>query len=82
MPCWYYEKKDLRVTPSCKDGINADIEARYRREGARFIIDTGTKMGLYPFCAELPLFFVKQSIVLYIYTQGNNVFTTCLKAIF
>lgn len=48
MPCWFYEKKDLRVTPSLKDGINPDTESRYRREGARFIIDTGTKMGLYP----------------------------------
>lgn len=49
MPCWFYEKKDLRVTPSLKCGISADVEARYRREGARFIIDAGTKMGLYLF---------------------------------
>lgn len=48
MPCWYFEKKELRNTPSSQDGIDAGTEARYRREGARFIIDAGTKMGLYP----------------------------------
>jgi len=49
MPCWYFEKKELRNTPSFLDGIDPSTEARYRREGARFIIDAGTKMGLYPF---------------------------------
>ncbi len=49
MPCWFYEKPDLINTPSCKDGIDASTEARYRREGARFIIDAGTSQGLYPF---------------------------------
>ena len=48
MPCWYYEKKDLHSTVSRRDGIDEETEARYRREGARFIMDTGTKMGLYP----------------------------------
>ncbi|CAG2055659.1 unnamed protein product [Timema podura] len=46
MPCWYYEKKELRNTPSIQDGIDYDAECRYRKEGARFIIDTGTKMDL------------------------------------
>nr|CAG4642645.1 EOG090X09KD [Evadne anonyx] len=46
MPCWYYEKKDLKNTPSLHDGIDFETESRYRKEGARFIIDTGTKMGL------------------------------------
>jgi len=49
MPCWYYDKKELRNTPSARDGIDYAIEARYRKEGARFIIDCGTKLGLYPF---------------------------------
>lgn len=46
MPCWYFEKKELRNTPSIQDGIDYDTECRYRKEGARFIIDTGTKMDL------------------------------------
>jgi len=47
MPCWYYDKKDFRAnTPSIKDGIDPDVEARYRKEGARFIMNIGTKMGL------------------------------------
>jgi cyclin K len=46
MPCWYYEKKDLKSTPSILDGVDFETERRYRREGARFIMQTGTSMGL------------------------------------
>ncbi|CAH1392046.1 unnamed protein product [Nezara viridula] len=46
MPCWYFDKKDLRNTPSALDNIDYETELRYRKEGARFIIDTGTKMDL------------------------------------
>ncbi|XP_059613099.1 cyclin-K [Phlebotomus argentipes] len=46
MPCWYYEKKDLKSTPSVKDGIDFETERRYRKEGARFIMECGTAMGL------------------------------------
>ncbi|XP_071439628.1 cyclin-K isoform X1 [Hetaerina americana] len=46
MPCWYYDKRDLKTTPSILDGIDFETENRYRKEGARFIIDTGTKMDL------------------------------------
>uniref|UniRef100_A0A2R5LDD5 Cyclin-K n=1 Tax=Ornithodoros turicata TaxID=34597 RepID=A0A2R5LDD5_9ACAR len=46
MPNWYYSKKSLRKTPSLLDNVSAEKEQRYRREGARFIINVGTKMGL------------------------------------
>lgn len=46
MPCWYYDKKGLKLTPSIKDGIDFETERRYRKEGARFIMQIGTKMGL------------------------------------
>ncbi|CAH2085060.1 unnamed protein product [Euphydryas editha] len=46
MPYWYYDRKDLQNTPSFRDGIPNDTENRYRKEGARFIIDTGSKMDL------------------------------------
>lgn len=46
MPCWYYDKKELRETPSILDGITYETERRYRKEGARFIMECGTKMGL------------------------------------
>ncbi|XP_035219545.1 cyclin-K-like isoform X1 [Stegodyphus dumicola] len=46
MPSWYYEKKDLKRSPSILDGLDIERESRYRREGARFIINVGTKMGL------------------------------------
>lgn len=46
MPFWYYDKKEIRNSPSCQDGIDFDTESRYRKEGTRFIIDTGTKMDL------------------------------------
>uniref|UniRef100_A0A6M2DMG6 Cyclin-K n=1 Tax=Xenopsylla cheopis TaxID=163159 RepID=A0A6M2DMG6_XENCH len=46
MPFWYYDKKEIRNSPSSQDGIDFDTESRYRKEGTRFIIDTGTKMDL------------------------------------
>lgn len=46
MPWWYYEKRELRTTPSSRDGIDFELECQYRKEGARFIIDTGNKMDL------------------------------------
>lgn len=58
MPCWYFEKKELRNTPSFQDGIDTETENRYRREGARFIMDAGTKMGLrYDTCATGVVYF-------------------------
>lgn len=47
-PCWYWDKKDLGHTPSQSEGLDPATEARYRREGARFIFDVGTRLGLYP----------------------------------
>lgn len=46
MPCWYYDKKNLRNTMSVRDGIEFETEQRYRKEGARFIMQCGTAMGL------------------------------------
>uniref|UniRef100_H2YMJ9 Cyclin-like domain-containing protein n=1 Tax=Ciona savignyi TaxID=51511 RepID=H2YMJ9_CIOSA len=46
-PCWYYDKADLKKTPSLADGVPAETEARYRREGPRFIFDMGTRLGLH-----------------------------------
>ena len=37
MPQWYYDKKELKNTPSCNNGLDPDTETRYRREGARYI---------------------------------------------
>lgn len=46
MPNWYYDKQELARSPSILDGISPETESRYRKEGARFIIDTGTMMDL------------------------------------
>lgn len=46
MPCWYYDKRDLRNTLSIRDGVDYETERRYRKEGARFIMQCGTSMGL------------------------------------
>ena len=74
---WYFDKKELKSTPSIQDGLDYDTElrsvngrqkigsirkkkfnaglqepflppfsSRYRREGARLILDIGNKMGL------------------------------------
>lgn len=47
MPNWYWEKKDLRNTPSQAKGMDYDTETRYRREGVRFILEIGRTMSLY-----------------------------------
>ncbi|XP_060608084.1 cyclin-K-like isoform X2 [Ruditapes philippinarum] len=58
MPCWYYEKKEIKNSPTYRDGIDSPTEARYRREGARFIVDAGTKLGLrYDTCATGVVYF-------------------------
>ena len=36
MPNWYYEKSNLKKTPSYLTGLDFDTETRYRREGARY----------------------------------------------
>ena len=36
MPQWYYEKKELKNTPSYIAGLDYETETRYRREGARY----------------------------------------------
>lgn len=46
MPCWYYDKKDLRTTPSIRDGLEFEMERRYRQEAARFIMECGKEMIL------------------------------------
>lgn len=46
MPNWYYDKKDLKNTPSIRDGLDYETDRRYRKEGARFIMECGTSMGL------------------------------------
>ncbi|XP_045064934.1 cyclin-K-like isoform X2 [Coregonus clupeaformis] len=46
-PCWYWDKNDLAHTPSQSEGLDPATEARYRREGARFIFDVGTRLGLH-----------------------------------
>lgn len=46
MPKWYYTKKELKENPSVLNGLDSTIESRYRREGARFIMELGTTMNL------------------------------------
>ena len=36
-PMRYYDKADLKKTPSFEDGIPSEIELRYRIEGLKFI---------------------------------------------
>lgn len=46
MAFWYFDKDELHRTASAQDNIPHETESRYRQEGARFIIDAGTKMDL------------------------------------
>ena len=47
MPCWFWDKNYLTNNPSLKDGIQNEVEQRYRREGASLIMECGNQMGLY-----------------------------------
>lgn len=46
MPFWYFEKDDLRNTPSIRNGMDIETERRYRKEGTRFLMECGTAMIL------------------------------------
>lgn len=49
MPGWYYDKKELRNTPSAQDGIDYKTEMRYRKEGL-WIILFPKELCLYGLC--------------------------------
>ena len=45
---WIFSAEVLEhKTPSREDGISSDTERRYRREGARFIINASNTLKLY-----------------------------------
>lgn len=47
MSCWYYSNEDIELhTPSREDGVPLSVENRYRRDGARFIINASNTLGL------------------------------------
>jgi len=48
MPCWYFNKSELKNTPSFCNGVDAIMEKKYRCEGAKLVVDAGSILGLYP----------------------------------
>jgi len=48
MPCWFFDRSELENTPSFRNGVDAVAEEKYRREGAKLIVDAGSALGLYP----------------------------------
>ena len=47
MSCWYYTSDEIELkTPSREDGVPLCVESRYRRDGARFIINASNTLGL------------------------------------
>lgn len=48
MESWYYELSAIKNSPSSKDGINFELETRYRSEGSKFISTIGGQLKLYP----------------------------------
>lgn len=42
----YLSEKDLEQTPSLQDGVDKATEARYRREGAKFIRELANALRL------------------------------------
>lgn len=49
MPGWYYDKKELRNTPSAQDGIDYKTEMRYRKEGNKIYTCTCTIVNYFVF---------------------------------
>nr|CBZ41233.1 Cyclin K protein [Oikopleura dioica] len=47
MPCWYWDRKDIENSPSRQQGLSAENEARYRKEGAKFIHKLGLELKLH-----------------------------------
>jgi len=44
---WYHTHDHIELnSPSRADGVDFETEARYRKEGARFIMELGNKLGL------------------------------------
>lgn len=43
---WFFDKSELKRTPSFFDGISYERERRYRNEGSRFILNCGSLMKL------------------------------------
>ncbi|KAG8192900.1 hypothetical protein JTE90_025609 [Oedothorax gibbosus] len=77
MPSWYYEKKDLKRSPSILDGIDPDRESRYRREGARFIINIGTTMGLRYDTMATGVVYFHRFYMFHSFTQFPRYVTAC-----
>ena len=60
---WYFTREELdNKSPSREDGVTQSTEIRYRREGARLIINASNTLGLYPF-HELRELFVPSEFV-------------------
>jgi len=53
MPCWYFDKKELENTPSFWNGVDAATEEKYRREGVKLIMNSGSALKLYPIIVPL-----------------------------
>ena len=47
LPCWYWDRKDIENSPSRQQGLSAENEARYRKEGAKFIHKLGLELKLH-----------------------------------
>ena len=46
---WYFTREEIdNNSPSREDGVPLATEVRYRREGARLIINASNTLGLYP----------------------------------
>lgn len=44
---WYFARDEIdNKTPSREDGVTLSTEIRYRREGARLIINASNTLGL------------------------------------
>ena len=43
---WYYNKQELKHTPSALDNINEDTELEYRKQGIKLIVNIGKELDM------------------------------------
>ncbi|XP_037073367.1 cyclin-K-like [Pollicipes pollicipes] len=77
MVYWFYKRKDLKSTPSAQDAITQETEMRYRKEGARFIMDLGNKIGLRYDTVATGVVFMHRFYMFHSFKEFDRYVTAC-----
>ena len=77
--CWYYSQEDIdHRTPSRNDEVPLSVETRYRRDGARFIVNAGNKLGLRFETPATGVIFFHRFFMIQSFKQFNRLVGMCI----